>query len=191
MKIDRIAVSSVVSAVLCVVFSNFIVAEESIKYGLQVGELATPFYVRDCTGPAAGKTLCYFCRYGRRPVVSIFTREMNDEVIELLKQIDSEVGKHRAQRMAAFVVLLTDAPFATEKLLKTVAASKQINRVPLTIYRDTSTVLTDVYRISSQAETTVMMWRNSKIRINRVFTPDSLDAVGIRQVIKDTTTILK
>ena len=90
-----------------------------------------------------------------------------------------------------FRFLLTDAPFATEKLLKTVAASKQINRVPLTIYRDTSTVLTDVYRISSQAETTVMMWRNSKIRINRVFTPDSLDAVGIRQVIKDTTTILK
>ena len=32
---------------------------EELKSGLEVGKSATPFNVRDITGPNAGKTLCY------------------------------------------------------------------------------------------------------------------------------------
>jgi hypothetical protein len=32
---------------------------EELKSGLDVGKAATPFNVRDITGPNAGKTLCY------------------------------------------------------------------------------------------------------------------------------------
>ena len=34
-------------------------AEESVKSGLEEGKAATPFNVRDITGPNKGKTLCY------------------------------------------------------------------------------------------------------------------------------------
>jgi len=34
-------------------------AADGPKSGLQVGESATPFNVRDITGPNKGKTLCY------------------------------------------------------------------------------------------------------------------------------------
>ena len=30
-----------------------------LKSGLQVGDSATPFQVKDCTGPNKGKSLCY------------------------------------------------------------------------------------------------------------------------------------
>jgi hypothetical protein len=34
-------------------------AADPIKSGLQPGDAAVPFNVRDITGPNAGKTLCY------------------------------------------------------------------------------------------------------------------------------------
>ena len=35
------------------------VTAADLKSGLQVGDFADAFNVKDCTGPAKGKTLCY------------------------------------------------------------------------------------------------------------------------------------
>lgn len=47
------------SAALLIATMGVAFAAEEIKSGLQVGEPATPFNVRDITGPNEGKTLCY------------------------------------------------------------------------------------------------------------------------------------
>jgi len=47
------------SAVLVVAAVGATRADEPIKSGLEVGKAATPFNVRDITGPNKGKTLCY------------------------------------------------------------------------------------------------------------------------------------
>jgi hypothetical protein len=62
--------------------------------------------------------LCYRCRYGARPVVSIFTREVNDEVVELIEAV---VAEHEDERMVAFVVLLTNNQAGGERTLKAAA----------------------------------------------------------------------
>lgn len=49
-------VPSVALATLCV--GALVVAAE-VKSGLQVGDSAGAFNVKDCTGPNEGKTLCY------------------------------------------------------------------------------------------------------------------------------------
>jgi len=176
---------------LCLVFAfRGIAACEEHRSGLQVGQRPTPFNVRDCTGPASGKTLCYFCRYGSRPVVSVFTNELNDDVINLVKEIDTTVGKNRAQRMAAFVVLLADDVFAAEKQLKKIAEEQMLRRTPLTIFRDTTTVLREVYAINPDAAVTVMMWDEGKVEVNRTFADAKLDSETINSVIGDSRKIL-
>lgn len=45
------------AVILCAAFG--VAIAEEIKSGLEVGKPATPFNVRDITGPNAGKTLCY------------------------------------------------------------------------------------------------------------------------------------
>jgi len=47
------------SAALLVAAVGVAIAAEELKSGLQVGDSATPFNVRDITGPAKGQTLCY------------------------------------------------------------------------------------------------------------------------------------
>ena len=57
-----------------VTLSGLLIAAES---GLKVGDAPPPYNVKDVTGPSAGKSLCYRCQYGQRPVVNIFaTREV-------------------------------------------------------------------------------------------------------------------
>ena len=79
-----------------------------VKSGLDLGEKTTPFNVKDITGPNKGKSLCYRCQYGAKPVAVVFTREINDEVASLVKEIDTTVGANKDKSMCAFVVLLTD-----------------------------------------------------------------------------------
>jgi hypothetical protein len=47
------------SAFLLVATVGMAVAAEELKSGLQVGEKAPAYNIRDITGPNAGKTLCY------------------------------------------------------------------------------------------------------------------------------------
>ena len=49
-------VPSITIVALC--FSAVAVAED-LQSGLQVGDSAGYFQVKDCTGPSAGKSLCY------------------------------------------------------------------------------------------------------------------------------------
>ena len=45
-------------AIVALSFSALAVAED-LQSGLQVGDKAGYFEVKDCTGPSAGKSLCY------------------------------------------------------------------------------------------------------------------------------------
>lgn len=132
-----------------------------------IGEPAEPFLVKDCTGPAAGKTLCYYCRYGNRPVVGVFVRKLNEDVVRLIERIDRSVEEHRDQRLAAFVVLVADDTPAVEHDLKQLAEKSRLRHTPLTIFRDQPEKLRDVYRISETTPATVLMWKQGKFTVQQ------------------------
>src|SRR5688500_5571047 len=88
--------------------AGFVVAAEvksEVKSGLEAGQSPAAFNVKDITGPSKGKSLCYRCQYGAKPVAAVFTREINDEVAALVKQIDQNVGANKDKNLCAFVVL--------------------------------------------------------------------------------------
>ena len=144
-------------------------AEEHLRSPLEsaVGQPAGPFQVKDCTGPAAGKTVCYYCRYGHRPVVGVFVRTLNEDVARLIERLDRAVEEHRDERLAAFVVLIAaDTPEA-EQELKQLAEKSRVRHLPLTIFRDQPETLRDVYKISDTTPTTVMMWKEGKFTLQQ------------------------
>lgn len=159
-----------------------------LQSGLKPGSAPPAFDVKDATGPAAGTTLCYRCRYGGSPVVSIFTRKIDDNVTNLIKKVDEQVAKSGDKKMKAFVVLLTDDPDAAEPMLKKVAEKNKIKNVPLTIF-DGPKGPTD-YELSDDADLTVLMWVKSDVKVNHAFAPGKFDAKSIDAVVKDTQKIL-
>lgn len=155
---------------------------------LQVGDEVGPFYVKDVTGPAAGTALCYRCRYGDQPVVSVFAREVNDELASLLKEIDAVVSKNSEREMAAFLVVLTDDPAGQEEKLKQLAKDAGLKNVPLTTFEDVSGPRS--YKLSKDADFTVMMWVDGKLQVNETFKKGDLTQQTIAGVVSNTSKIL-
>jgi hypothetical protein len=161
-----------------------------IKSGLQPGDAPPAFNVRDVTGPSAGKTLCYRCQYGSRPVVTIFTRDIEDAATQaLIKDVDATVGKNADSKMAAFVVLLTDDPDAAEGKLSEVAKKNGIKNVPLTIFDGSAGP--DKYKVSKDADLTVLMWNESNVKVNHAFGKGEFKAEKVKTVSADTKKILE
>ncbi len=166
------------------------VAESAdIRSGLAVNAYPKAYMVTDVTGPAAGSgSLCYRCRYGSQPVVNIFARKMDENVVRLIKQIDDVVGKNRDNKMAAFVVLLSDEPEAQRDTLRAVAKENKLAHTPLTLY--TNAQGPSSYRLSEDAEVTVMMWVNEEVRVNHALKSSDLNEDKIASIAKDTDRIL-
>lgn len=160
------------------------------KSGLPVGESVPAFYVQDVTGPKAGeKPLCYRCRFGDRPVVTIFTQNPDEKLEALVKKIDSTVGEHKRDKMAAFVVVLSDKPKDQEPKLKEIAQKAGgLKNVPLTTFENADGPAE--YKLSKEAETTVMMLVEGEVKVNLAFAKGELDDKAIEAIMADTSKIL-
>jgi hypothetical protein len=165
-------------------------AKEKLESGLAVGEGPVPaFNVRDITGPSKGKTLCYRCQYGARPVVTVFTRELNDNVKDLVKKIDAKVGANKDKKMAAFVVVLSDEADAVEPKIEALAKDGKIEFTPLTLIEGVTGP--PEYKLSKDAEVTVMMWVESEVKVNHAFAKGKLDKKAVDAIVAETKKILE
>jgi hypothetical protein len=184
---DKIMHKAIWATVVLAVCSSSLVAQD-LKSGLQVGEEATPFHVKDCTSQKnKGELLCYMCTYGRRPVVCVMTRTLSDEVASLIKQIEKEVDDNKDSGIRAFVVMLSFDPEYDEKQLEKFA-KKHKTKIPLTLFD--SPAGPPAYKVSKKAEVTVMQWNNRTVKANKGFAKGKLDKKGTAAVIKDIKKIL-
>jgi hypothetical protein len=145
--------------------------------------------VKDCTGPSKGESLCYRCKYGARPVVAVFTRTLDANVTNLIKNIDKQVGKNSDKNLKAFVVLLTDDPDSAQAKLVELAKKNNIKNVPLTIFDGVAGPPS--YKLQKGADVTVLMWTKHEVKANHGFEKGKLDKKSVKSVAADTKKILE
>ena len=121
-------------------------------------------------------------------MVSIFAREITEDLTSLVKQVDAVVAKNKDKKMAAFVVLLSDDPDAAEPKLKELAKKHKIKSTPLTVFDGVAGPRN--YKIAKDADVTVLMWSRQKVKVNHAFRKGSLNKASIKQVVFDTSKIL-
>ena len=176
-------------AALVVASVGLVVAAEKVQSGLEKGTFVPAFNVKDITGPAKdGEELCYRCRYGNQPVVTIFAKEMTDEVAALTKELDSVIAKNRDQKMAGFVVLLSDSPEKEATSLVKTAEKLKIEQMPLTTFNGTDGP--EGYKINKKANVTVMMWVDGYVKVSEGFNKGDLTKDSIGKVVAETKKIL-
>lgn len=161
----------------------------SLKSGLQPGETIASFHVEDVTGPAKGKSICYACRYGSRPVVNVFVREITDEVVTLMRQLDAQVEKHKDEQLQVFLVLLSLDPESDRETLENLAAKQELKHVPLTLFDGLTGP--PKMKIAQRADVTIMLWNKAKVKSNHAFTSEALNDKAVAAVIKEIPDLLK
>lgn len=91
--------------------------------------------------------------------------------------------------MAAFVVVLTNDPDAVEPKLTKMADEDKIEHTPLTVIEGEAGP--EGYKISKNAEVTVMMWVEGKVKSNHAFGKGKFDEKAVDAVLADTSKILE
>ncbi len=121
--------------------------------------------------------------------MSIFAREITDDLASLVKQVDEQVGKNGSKQMAAFVVLLAEDADAAAPKLEELAKKQGIKHVPLTIFDGTSGPPS--YKIAKDADVTVLLWRKQSVKANHAFKKGELNEQGAKAIIADAPKILE
>jgi hypothetical protein len=107
----------------------------------------------------------------------------------LVKEIDAAVKTHQDKKMASFTVVLTDDADKTEEQLKALAKDAKIEKVPLTLMEGAAGP--PKYNIAKDAEVTVLLWREQKVKANFAFGKGQLNKEGIKKIVADTSKILE
>jgi len=121
--------------------------------------------------------------------VSIFARELTDNLASLVKQVDEQVSQNEAAKMAAFVVILSEDADATAPQLEELAKAQSIKNVPLTIFDGEAGPPS--YKIAEDADVTVLLWKGQEVKANRAFAAGELNDETIKSVLADTAKILE
>lgn len=167
---------------------------EKLKSGPQLGESVGAFTVEKCAGNDAdgvenGEKLCYRCKLGNRPVVTVFARKNDKRLAALVQELDAIVAKHEENKMAAFVSLLgDDAKTLKDEATKLVKESKAKNVavvVPVDHQRGPEN-----YKLNPKADLTVLVYKRGRVRANFAMTADSLNPEAIKKITTSAAELL-
>lgn len=162
---------------------------EDLKSGLQAGEGIGAFNVEKCAGAAddgvaEGKQLCYRCKLGARPMVMVFARNTDEKLAKLVSELDKTVQANSDAKLAAFVNLLGEDEDGLKKTAKEFEKKHKAGTVALVVPVDQPNGPKG-YKISKDADITVIIAKEGKVTANHAIEAGKLDAKAIEKIVAD------
>jgi hypothetical protein len=162
-------------------------AKEPVKSGLQAGEQVTSiFEPLNVNGEHAGEPYCLVCENGANPVAMVFARDVSEPLVRLIAKLDAATAKGRKHDMGSFVVFLSDKEDLAPRL-KEVAAKQSLRHLVLSIHDPTPP---DGFEVSSEADVTVVLYREFKVLANHAFRKGELTDQAAEKILADVPKIL-
>lgn len=168
---------------------------QALKSGLQPGDRIGAFTVTKVAGAPnddvpEGTDLCYRCMLGNRPVVAVFAREVDEELVTLVKELNQIVAKNADKQMGSFVNLLGEDQQTLAKEAKKLAKVAEAENVAVVVPKDHKNG-PDHLKLNKDAEVTVLIYKDGIIEKNLAFAKDAMCGECVKQVLKDSEVILK
>ena len=172
-------------AALCLLTASSVQADDSASTskGLCAGDNISMFLVTKVAGAEddsveAGKTTCYRCKYGQRPMVMVFTRATDGKVPELVEKIDAAVADHSADELKGLVTLIGAESDALTAQAKAMAGKVSAKHVPIVVAKDAQNG-PESYRINDQTAVTVVLVNHSQVVARHDFAADKVDVAAV------------
>ena len=120
-------------------------------------------------------------------MVCVFARKTSEPLASLVKKIDAKIGENDA--LKSFVVIMTSEGEKTPEVLRKLAKEASVKHVPLTMIGEKDGP--PDYEISADADVTVLMWNEGKVKSGFGFKGDlsekDIETImsGIPKLLKD------
>jgi hypothetical protein len=146
------------------------------------GDAVPNFYVRAVTGPLQGKSVCYVCRNGDRPVVMILVRKIIPRLGELLHSVDQQIDAHRADGLRGFGVFIGPDSRKLLPQVQTLAFENKLN-LPLTLAAAPAEGPA-VRGLSDTAAVAVVLYKNQRVCETFRFGDERIDETLSQTVVE-------
>jgi len=174
--------------VVAMVLGMAVPASAEMTSGLQVGEAVGAFTVTKVTGNPDdgvedGRTLCYRCKMGQRPVVMVFARSADEKFAKFLKKLDGELEEHTDEKLTAFVNMIGTDEESLKKAAADFVAKHDIKRIAFVVPTNAENG-PDNMKIAPDADITVVCYRGGEVKANHAFARDGLSDDKIEAVVE-------
>ena len=163
-------------------------ASAEVTSGYQVGESVGAMTVTKVTGNPLdgvpdGKTLCYRCKMGSRPVVMVFARTADEKLAKLLKKLDEEIEEHQDAKLSSFVNMLGTDVDSLKKDASEFVKVNGIERIAFVVPKDDSKNGPADYKIAPDADLTVVCFKAGKVTANHAVAKGELSEEKIDAIV--------
>jgi len=163
---------------MAILFLATATASAEVTSGPQVGDSVGAFTVTKVAGNpddgfAVGRSGCYRCKTGSKPVVMVFARSADEKLAKLLKKIEEEVEEHQAEKLMSFVNMIGADAESLKKATEEFAAKHGLTRIAFVVPEDAKDGPAD-FKIASDADGTVVCYKEGKVTANHAFAKGGL-----------------
>jgi hypothetical protein len=131
------------------------------------------------------------CTYSTRPVVMVYTRNLSEPVVRLVKKLDAATKNHKQDRLGSYVVLICDS-YDRAKDLAALADKEHIRHTVLSLVVVNKAHPHKVYQEKfAAAETSVFLaTRDRQVKASYAYRKDELKDEDIEGILADLPKIL-
>jgi hypothetical protein len=147
--------------------------------GLQPGQKTGPYSFLVATGPQRGKQTCYVCETAEKPAVVVFSRKLSKPLGKLVVKCNDWIASQPKDTACSWMTVLGEKTVNLDDLAKW-AKQAGIQSVPVGVFDDP--IGPPSYKLSEEAEVTVLLWVNRKVVANFAFRENELNDDAIKKI---------
>jgi hypothetical protein len=163
-------------------------AEPPCISGPRVGQRPGPYSFVLSTGAERGKSHCYICETGDRPMVIVFARSLSDPLGRLVRKLDEAVTTHSRAQLRSWVTLLAEEESKLNKAILARERKLGLKQVPIGVFEDLAGPPS--YRLHADADVTVLLAVKQKVVANFDFRAGEMTEAQIEAILATLPKIL-
>jgi hypothetical protein len=151
------------------------------------GQRTGPYAAVISTGPERGRSHCYICETGERPAVIVFARSLSKELGPLAEKIDKAMAEHKAADLRGWMTVLQADQLKFDPQVVQFGKEHALGRLPIGIFEDEGGPPS--YRLSRDADITVLVCNKQKVEANFAFRSGELTPARLTEIAKAIETV--
>jgi hypothetical protein len=163
-------------------------ADGACVSGPEPGQRPKPYSSIIATGMHRGQTQCYICATGDLPAVIVFARTPSDPLGKLVQSLDRAVADNKKAELRGWVTFLSDDQPAMDSVVVEWGKKHAVRDMPLGVFTDAGGP--PAYKLSSDADVTVLLYVRQKVVANFAFRAGELNETRTVEVLKAIPQIL-
>jgi len=181
-------------ASLAVVLSASLASADLVS-GPQPGERVGAFTVTKVAGNAndgvaEGKSLCYRCKMGNRPVVMIFARTADESLAKLIDELEEELKEHEADKLTGFVNMIGGDAESLKAAAAKFVKDNGIVRFAFVVPEDAENGPGNL-NIAPEADLTVVCYKGGKVMASHAVKKGELNGDTIGAIVEASCSLVE